>query len=195
MTRIKFCGFTKAEDVEYASELGVDAVGFVQDVGSPRRLDSLSVFKLVRLAAPFMTTVTVFGRFPGLRAVETDLVQAAEFDSQPPVPFILSKRLGGPKYDPPVEMGSCCGFMIDAYSPDDYGGTGQTVDWDIAAELVRRVKTRWILAGGLTPDNVAEAIRIVKPYAVDVSSGIEVSPGVKDHGKMRAFVDAVRSTD
>jgi phosphoribosylanthranilate isomerase len=84
-------------------------------------------------------------------------------------------------------------ILLDAYSENEYGGTGKRVDWELAATIVEKHGWPVILAGGLTPDNVAEAIRIVRPYAVDVSSGIESSPGIKDHGKMKAFVEAVRS--
>lgn len=191
MTRIKFCGFTRAEDVEFACELGVNAVGFVLESGSPRRVDTVTVQRLAMATAPFVKTVSVFGRFPGLRSVVTDLVQAVEFGSEPPVPFILAKRLGGPPDQQSVDMSKCCGLLMDAYSPEAFGGTGTVADWSLAADLVEKVNSKWILAGGLTPDNVVEAIRVVRPYAVDVSSGIESSPGIKDHGKMRAFAEAV----
>lgn len=83
-------------------------------------------------------------------------------------------------------------MVLDAFSADGYGGTGKLVDWNDAALLVRRIKAPVILAGGLTPDNVAEAIRAVRPYAVDVSSGVERAPGEKDPVKVRDFVQAVR---
>jgi len=82
------------------------------------------------------------------------------------------------------------GFLLDAFSPETYGGTGQTTDWGVAAEIATSVTV--ILAGGLTADNVATAVATVKPYAVDVSSGVEASPGKKDPAKIRAFVQAVK---
>ena len=82
------------------------------------------------------------------------------------------------------------GFLIDAFSPDAYGGTGQLADWSLAAEAASAATI--LLAGGLTPLNVSDAIRRVRPYGVDVSSGVEVSPGKKDHAKLRAFVQAAR---
>ena len=82
------------------------------------------------------------------------------------------------------------GFLLDAFSPTAYGGTGQVVDWSLAAEAASAAPV--LLAGGLTPGNVSDAIRQVRPYGVDVSSGVESSPGKKDHEKVRAFVQAVR---
>jgi phosphoribosylanthranilate isomerase len=84
-------------------------------------------------------------------------------------------------------------ILLDAYREDSYGGTGVTIDWGVAAEIVQRADRSVILAGGLTPENVADAVRRVRPYAVDVSSGIEKQPGIKDWDRMRAFIEAAKS--
>lgn len=193
MTKIKFCGFTREEDVKYAVDLGIHAFGFNREPSSPRYLDSTKVAQFAAALPPFQVSVSVYGRYSG-EYVPTNLAQFVECETMPSVPSIWALRLGGDLKDlEGIRTGNgVVALLLDAYSPDAYGGTGKTIDWQLAATATQFVSSV-ILAGGLTPDNVAEAIRIVRPYAVDVSSGIESSPGIKDRGKMKAFVEAVRS--
>jgi phosphoribosylanthranilate isomerase len=193
VTRIKICGLRRPEDVELAVELGADAVGFVLEPSSPRCLDAQEAEELARLAAPFCTAVAVYGRargpFPQMQAF-----QAVAFEDFPPGSRLLAVRMRpDSSVAEIVEQSLGVGALVlDAYSPTAYGGTGKTVDWERAAEVVRACQVPVVLAGGLTAENVAEAIATVRPYAVDVSSGVESEPGIKDHGKVRAFIQAAR---
>ena len=209
MTRIKFCGFTREEDVAHALELKVDAIGVVRERTSKRYLKDQGVLDIVRLCGPLFQVVSVYGKGPGplktWRPLGTNLVQAARpvyyFDGRPPQIRSLRLTTEVGTGDEIFELGSkaikdesCVGLLLDAHDDNADGGTGKKVDWTAAAEFVQLCNLPVILAGGLTPDNVGEAIRTVRPYAVDVSSGIEVSPGIKDPAKMKAFVEAVRAT-
>ena len=172
-----------------AVELGADAIGFVLECTSPRHLEASAVNELAKLAGPYCTTVAVYGRtsepFP-----RTSAVQAVEFRSAPVRTCIQVIRLGK---DAPIDAGNADAILLDAYSPDAFGGTGEKVDWERAVEIVRSAKKPVILAGGLNPSNIAEAIALVRPYGVDVSSGIESAPGKKDPSMMRDFIQAVRA--
>jgi phosphoribosylanthranilate isomerase len=202
VTRIKICGLTRAEDVNLALELGADAVGFIFERTSPRYIgDNEQVVDLARALGPYATCVAVFARLgQGLRipkyfaAIQafgaSELGEAGwTIDVIRPTPDNDIHQLlqGARKAD---------AILLDAYHPDKLGGTGERVDWNWAADMVQHARRQWdkpvILAGGLTPENVAEAIRTVRPYAVDVSSGIESAPGIKDHIKLRDFIQAAR---
>lgn len=208
MTRIKFCGFTKPEDVDAALDFGVDAIGVVRDRSSKRFVDGEGVREISKLTGPYIETVSVYGMVTNFEPEGTNLVQAWDYSLwtlESWFPRVLAVRV--PTNAATAEEvsklaahqeqnpGEWSGLLLDAHVDGQAGGTGQTVPWEVAAAFVQQSKLPVILAGGLTPDNVAEAIRTVRPYAVDVSSGIESSPGVKDHGKMRAFVEAVRSLE
>ncbi|MBS1722203.1 MAG: phosphoribosylanthranilate isomerase [Armatimonadetes bacterium] len=186
----------RPEDVKCALDLGVNAVGFVREQSSPRFIDDQALSDLIALqpVGPFVTTVSVFGVWRGGVATFGTVIQASEFEAEA-FGAIWALRDTGDA-DLPDWPTAPSAILLDAHVEGQWGGTGRTVDWEWAFSIVSEA---WpvpvILAGGLTPDNVAEAIRIVRPYAVDVSSGIEESPGVKDHGKMKAFVEAVRAAD
>jgi phosphoribosylanthranilate isomerase len=199
MTRIKFCGMTREEDLAVAIELGVDAVGFVLWPGSPRRVDLTRMASLVRQLPPTVTPVGVMvspsddemvrATDAGARVLQLHgVVDAPKLESCD-LWFATSLSAERSERDIPED----CTILVDAYDPVRYGGTGRTIDWKRAAELaaVRRV----MLAGGLTAANVGEAIHEVRPYGVDVASGIEDTPGVKNAHAMRAFVAAVREAD
>lgn len=181
MTRVKICGITTPEDAEAAISYGADALGFIFERTSPR-----FVGRLVFQPPPFIAAVAVFGEYDS----EFDL---AGFDhiqyvsGNPPVHF---RRVRVVRSAEETEITGP--VVLDAYHPTKLGGTGETVDWKWAAEFVRKHRWPVILAGGLNPDNVAEAIRIVGPYGVDVSSGVESEPGKKDHDKLRAFISAAK---
>lgn len=197
MIRVKICGLTRPQDAELALEFGADALGFIHEPLSPRFVGE-GEYKWIERLPALTTKVAVFGRVSRLVPQTVfDLVQAAEWETFP-MPFpkrIHTIRLRpGQKADDLINQTvNASVLMLDAYREEAYGGTGHKVDWDVAAEIVQRAERPVILAGGLTPDNVASAITRVRPYAVDVASGIEASPGIKDIHKLRDFIAAAKS--
>lgn len=200
--RVKICGITNAEDALQAAEAGADALGFVFHPASPRAVTAEQARRIVEQLPPLVTTVGLFVNCPPrqvggtLTAAGLDVAQL-HGDELPEDCRIPGRRVikalrvrdadslrGAADY--PVAA-----LLLDAWSDGHYGGTGTTFDWQLAGELTRRRPL--ILAGGLTPDNVAAAIRQVRPYAVDVSSGVERRPGLKDHARVRKFIQQVRS--
>ena len=200
MTFIKFCGMTREADVAKAIELGVDAVGFVLWPGSPRHVDLDRARTLIQMLPPAVTPVGVFVRpshddiaaasAAGIRVSQIHGTSANGFGAAAGELWIAAS-LGADGMTPRVGEGYT--VLLDTGDPERFGGTGRTIDWDQAARVsaTRRV----LLAGGLTAANVAEAVRRVRPYGVDVASGIEVRPGVKDAAAMQAFAAAVREAD
>ncbi|MBA3727476.1 MAG: phosphoribosylanthranilate isomerase [Armatimonadetes bacterium] len=189
MTRVKICGVARAEDAEAAAEAGADAVGFVFEPGSPRYVGRSTDLHLA--LPPYVVSVAVFGPFlPDAGATGFDRIQY--LSGSPTGRLIRAFRLGETPLAEIVAHRSSP-ILIDAFHSEQFGGTGERADWEAVAQIVRSASVPVILAGGLTPDNVAEAIRIVRPYAVDVSSGVEASPGVKDHAQIRDFIAAARS--
>jgi phosphoribosylanthranilate isomerase len=197
MTKIKFCGVTRPQDLAVAAEVGVDAVGFVLWANSPRGVGLDRTAELVALLPKTITPVGVFvepTRDEVLKAVNVARIHVAQVHGLPdvaslgPLPCELwvAMSLTGDLAGVP----SHATILLDAHDPERYGGTGKTIDWDAARTIAstRRV----MLAGGLTPQNVGEAIRRARPHGVDVSSGIEEHPGVKDARLMREFAKAVR---
>ncbi|MGE0464306.1 MAG: N-(5'-phosphoribosyl)anthranilate isomerase [Vicinamibacterales bacterium] len=196
--RIKVCGITRAADAHRAAELGVDALGFVLWPRSPRAIALDRARAIVASLPPFVTPVGVFvdptaeevarARDAGLQVAQ---VHGAAPTMPPGMPLLQAVHLAadGEGIVPPVPANSP--VLVDAFDPERRGGTGRTVDW---ARVGRIAAARpVVLAGGLTAGNVATAIREARPYGVDVSSGVEQAPGVKDHDKLAAFVAAVRA--
>lgn len=203
MIRVKVCGVTRPVDAERAAELGACAVGVVSWTRSPRAVSIERAREIARALPPFTGLVGVFVDAPvdlvrrwsedvPLVAVQLhgheSLSQIAELTR----PVIKAVHLAretvdqvGQAWPEPVTL------LVDAADPVRRGGTGQTADWTLAARLARR--RRVLLAGGLSAGNVEDAVRQVRPWGLDVASGVEVSPGVKDHAKMRAFFAAVRA--
>ncbi len=201
-TRIKICGITRLEDALAAVELGVDALGFVFVPRSPRYIEADQVLAIVRQLPPFVTTV-------GLFMDQTD-DEVAQVLAQVPLgllqfhgretaaqcrafamPYIKAVPMGG-GVEPANYMAGfddSLGFLFDSHALGEVGGSGHAFDW---SRLPSGGDKPLILAGGLTPENVAEAVRVARPYAVDVSSGVEASKGIKDAAKMAAFVAGVR---
>ncbi|GAB4489714.1 MAG: phosphoribosylanthranilate isomerase [Thermodesulfovibrionales bacterium] len=203
MVRIKICGITNIEDALAAVEFGADALGFVFFRESPRYIEPAEAAAIIRKLPPFIQTVGVFVDEPpdvvaGISA-ETGISVPQLHGSEPPeacsrlqraVKAIRVKSLES--LEPLVRyQGAVSAFLLDTYSPDELGGSGRVFNWDIAVEAKRF--GRIILAGGLTPDNVVSAIRHVRPYGVDVSSGIEESRGRKDLQKMRLFIERAKA--
>lgn len=184
MAWVKICGLTRLADAEKAIEEGADALGFVHEPSSPRYIQESDLEWI--LALPDTVEIySVFGPYDPYEYGEIARVQSSDF-VQPGQ--IFTYRLNDSILIPD-EVGM---VLLEPHVEGQYGGTGQRVDWDQAAEFVQKTHHKVILAGGLTPENVAEAIARVKPFGVDVSSGIETSPGIKDHGKLKAFIQAAR---
>lgn len=209
-TRIKICGITCLEDAHTAIEAGVDALGFVF-AESRRRIDWREACHIVQNLPPFVAAVGVFVDEEPMeiaRIASAVGLAALQFHgSEPPevltavrghtrAALIKAFRVQGP--ETLAQIGAyapwCDAVLLDAFVPGAAGGTGQTFDWDLAL-AAKEYRRPLILAGGLNPENVFEAVRQVRPYAVDVSSGVEARPGVKDVTKIRAFVQAVRQAD
>jgi phosphoribosylanthranilate isomerase len=185
--------------------MGADALGINFVPGTPRYVgESANLVALLESIPPFVTSVGVCvspdhvvpEALPHLDVLQTyDHVLGAQSDRQRIViPAFRIRSEADLDLIEPVSAGcKARTILLDAYHESALGGAGITFSWDLAVKAQARYDVRIILAGGLTPDNVAEAIWQVKPYAVDVSSGVEAIPGRKDHGRMRAFIEAVRS--
>ncbi len=197
-TRVKICGITRPEDGVVAARLGADAIGLVFYAKSPRAVSLIQAQAVVAALPPFVTTVALFvDPQPDevkavVVAVAPDLLQfhgdeSPEFCDQFARPWIkaVAMREGLDLAAVMQQYRHGQGVLLDTYRPGLPGGTGETFDWDaIPAELAERI----ILAGGLNPANVTAAIAKVRPYAVDVSGGVEASKGIKDAALMAAFL-------
>jgi phosphoribosylanthranilate isomerase len=208
-TRTKICGITRPEDAIAAAHAGADAIGMVFYPKSPRAVTIEQAAKICAALPPFVTTVALFVDAEHfaiedvLRGVPIDLLQfhgsetpaqCEAFDT----PYIKAIRMSDEAdlVEAARQYRSARGLLVDAYSPTEPGGTGETFDWDRVSPAMRgELETPIILAGGLHPGNVAEAVTAVKPYAVDVSSGVEAGKGIKDANKITAFLEAVRQAD
>lgn len=196
VTRVKICGLTNAHDAEVAIDAGADALGFVFERTSPRYVGE-GELPWLSVLPPIPLKVAVFGRVD--RPVPKglfDVVQGVEWEVFPePAPkriHAIRLRPGQKPQDVVDTLVNANLVVLDAFSNSGWGGTGERVDWDLAAEVVRLSRTPIMLAGGLTPENVAEAVARVKPFGVDVSSGVEERPGVKDEKRVRAFIQAAK---
>ncbi len=205
MVKIKVCGITNVDDARMAVAAGADALGFVMYRKSPRFVEPAVVKAIVAGLPPFVLPVGVFVNEEservralmdesGLALAQLHGDETASYCQNLGRPALKALRLkdrGG--FLALAEFqgrANVRGVLIDAFSNQAYGGTGQTVDWGLAQEVAQSMPV--VLAGGLTPVNVAEAIIRVRPYGVDVSSGVELSPGKKDHNKVKAFIEAAR---
>lgn len=200
-TRVKICGITRIEDAQAAVAAGADAIGLVFAEASPRCVTPKQARTLADALPPFITVVGLFVDMPAARVrdilgqVPLNLLQfhgneAPQDCQQFGRPYIRAIRMA-PGVDLAVEARhyeQAAGLLLDAYHPQVAGGTGETFDW---ARVPRNLNKPVILAGGLTPENVGRAIQTVRPYAVDVSSGVEQSKGIKDVTKIAAFIRAV----
>ncbi|KFN49750.1 phosphoribosylanthranilate isomerase [Arenimonas composti] len=203
--RIKFCGLTRPGDVRLAAELGVDAVGFVFAARSPRRIEAADAAGLRAAVPPLVDVVALFMDNPGsevdtaIRALRPTLLQFHGREDDAfcrgfGLPFVKTLAMGGGADDAAMarkRYPSASAFLLDGHRPGEPGGAGARFDWSTIPPLPRPV----FLAGGLNAGNVGEAIRIARPYAVDVSSGIESAPGIKDGAKMQQFVEETRRAD
>ena len=205
MVKIKICGITNVEDAKVAVAAGADALGFVMYRKSPRFVEPAVVKAIVAGLLPFVLPVGVFvNEEPdrvrtlmdecGLALAQLHGDETARYCQDLGRPVLKALRLKDRgTFLVLAEFSGRAnvrGFLIDAFSNQAYGGTGKTVDWGLAQEVAQSMPV--VLAGGLTPVNVAESITRVRPYGVDVSSGVELSPGKKDHEKVRDFIRAAR---
>ncbi len=206
MTRIKICGITAPEDARDAALLGADAIGLNFYEGSPRAVSPERALRIIESLPPLVTTVGVFVNYTDPEALEDfaasirlDAVQL-HGDESPDYCSVISRvkvikafRVGENFKVESLRNYPAEAFLLDAYSNDEFGGTGRVFNWDqvTGANAFGEI----ILAGGLRPENVDRAIDQLHPFAVDVSSGVESEPGKKDYELMREFVEAVHRAD
>jgi phosphoribosylanthranilate isomerase len=204
-TRVKFCGIRRAEDADAAVSLGADAIGLVMDRASARFIDPEDAAMIRRRLPPFVETVLLFrnaGSADVERAIRLVRPSLLQFHGEESVsdceraglPYLRAVPMTSnvDLHDVARRYASAAALLLDAHAPGEGGGQGRTFEWGrIPRDLGRPV----VLAGGLDPANVGRAVRQVRPYAVDVSSGIEAARGVKDPARMRQFIDAVRAAD
>ncbi|MCG3115204.1 MAG: phosphoribosylanthranilate isomerase [Candidatus Manganitrophus sp. SA1] len=199
--RVKICGITNQEDAMMAAEYGADAIGFVFAPESPRFTPLETVRKIISSLPVFVTTVGVFtsGEEKDFRrAVEEcglDLIQFhGSFSPETIRPFasraIKVIRVQGEKSLDEISLPPARAVLLDTYHDQQLGGSGASFDWKIAAKATRLC--RILLAGGLTPENVAAAVAAVRPYGVDVSSGVEIKKGKKDPLKVKRFIESAK---
>lgn len=205
-TRVKFCGLTRPGEVRFAGELGVDAVGFVFARGSPRKLTLEQALALKSALSPLVSLVVLFRNDDEARVrrvVEALRPQLLQFHGEEDeahcrssgVPYLraVPMRDGAEAARTAVtRYPTAAAFLLDGHAPGAPGGGGKLFDWSRIPSLRGRP---WILAGGLTPDNIGNAVIALRPWGVDVSSGIESAPGIKDGEKMRHFMQEVRRAD
>ena len=203
-TRIKICGITREHDLDAAVNAGADALGFVFYPPSPRHLDLRRAAELVRRVPPFVTRVGLFVNpdrallAETLAEVDLDLIQfqgdeSPAFCEQFGRPYLKVARMR-----PGIDLlefarayPSARGLLLDTYV-EAYGGAGRSFDWSL---VPKELPLPVVIAGGLTADNVGNAIRLIRPFGVDVSSGVEAAKGIKDAAKIAAFIAAVRNAD
>jgi phosphoribosylanthranilate isomerase len=206
-TRVKICGITRVQDALAAAQLGADAIGLVFYAASPRHISPALAAQICRQLPAFVTSVALFKDANAtavnavLNAVAIDLLQfhgseTPAFCAQFARPYI--KALGVHTQSPQAvlmqaqQYGDARGVLLDSHAPGAAGGSGEVFDWSMIPHNLPRPL---ILAGGLQPNNVADAVRAVRPWAVDVSSGVERDKGIKDAALMAAFMQQVRIAD
>lgn len=208
-TRVKICGLTRVEDVQAVVQAGADAVGLVFYSPSKRSLPIEQARRLRRSVPAFVNVVALFVNSPAdevrqvIQQVRPDLLQfhgdeSPEYCASFDWPYLKAFRVGAPGFDTPQGLlqkcrayGTAAAWLFDSYSAG-YGGSGVAFDTSLLNEVQSAQDSRpLILSGGLKPDTATESIRAVRPYAVDVSSGVEVAPGIKSPEKITAFMKAV----
>ena len=202
-TQVKICGITNVADALMAAAAGADLLGLMFYDGSPRRLTLAQAAEISRALPPFVLRVGVFVDPDealvtraiaecGLSLLQFHGDEASDFCTQFGVMSVKALRVRDAESLQTLENFHTDAFLLDAHSQAGLGGTGEKFNWDLAVEAQKFGKPIF-LAGGLTPENVADAVRRVRPFAVDVSSGVESAPGKKDEAKVRSFIAAVRA--
>lgn len=200
--KVKICGMTQLKDALFAVEQGVDAVGFIFYKKSPRAVTMKTVREIITKLPPLVDTVGVFvnesaervnkiADYCGLDLVQLHGEESPAFCRKIHRRVIKAFRVKDLQSIKQLEKFPVSGFLLDTFSDDLHGGTGKTFDWNLA--LPAKKMGPVILAGGLTPRNILQAVRQVRPYGVDVCSGVEKSPGIKDLEKVRSFLKNIRS--
>ncbi len=201
--KVKICGITNLDDALAAIDFGADALGFVFFEKSPRYITYEDAALIIKKLPPFITTIGVFvNKNPEeiesiIDYTRIDVVQL--HGDETPEMCTVSKRIikairvkSLDSLEPLIHFkDKVSAFLLDTYTPDIFGGSGRIFNWDIAVEA--KQFGRIILAGGLTPDNISEAIKWVRPYGVDVSSGVESEKGKKDYKRMKLFIEKAKS--
>ena len=199
--RVKVCGITSVEDALVASEAGADAIGLIFVEGTPRYVTPARAAAIVAALPPFVCPVGVFWDHPAshvravaeecrLGAIQLHGAEPPETVAALPLPVLKTVKLGGPDDLALLDRYKPAAFLLDSPARWSEGGTRAPISWTLARQAAAR--GRIVLSAGLTPDNVAEAIRVALPWGVDVNSGVEAEPGRKDHAKVRRFVAAAR---
>ena len=197
---VKICGVTRAEDAQAAVDAGANAIGFIFWPDSPRFIDPFKARAIRAELRPFVTAVGVFVNQPAeyvsgvaslvrLGAVQLHGDETPAFASRLAAPVLKALPLATLTDAALAAWPETATVLLDVHDPVTRGGTGRTIDWDAAAAVAAR--RRVVLAGGLRADNVADAVARVRPFGIDVSSGVEVSPGIKDHRRIRALFEAL----
>ena len=203
MTRIKICGITNRVDALFAAEVGADALGFIAVPGSPRYVNTQAHFEITENLPMFIQCVTVVQRTDDAEEYLSDYIQHYE-DTPASLRAtgcassrirVFRMRDESSLHEIADHSDPVGAILLDTYHHDKLGGVGEAFDWSLAQKAKSLTDRPIILAGGLTPENVQAALDAVRPYAVDVSSGVELSPGVKDPAKVKAFIRAVREWD
>lgn len=195
--RVKICGITRIEDALHATACGADALGFVFYERSPRCVTPETAREIIAALPPFVSVTGLFVNesrqrieqisvFCGLDVVQLHGDESPADCLLAPLRVIKALRVRGPESLAGMGSFSVSALLLDAWSPDSYGGTGHTFNWELARSAAEQYPV--ILAGGLESHNVAEAIRQVHPYGVDVSSGVESAPGIKDPELVASFI-------
>ena len=204
--RVKICGVTNVEDALAAVDAGADALGFMFYEPSPRNVSPEVAGNIIRELPPFVAKVGVFVNaaekavletisFCGLDTLQFHGDETPEFCRKfSPRKVYKAFRIQNLESVQSLSAYKADAWLLDGFASDKLGGSGEKFNWDLAIEA-RKLGRPIILAGGLNPENVADAVRKVRPYAVDVSSGVEAAPGKKDHAKVRAFIKAVRRVE
>ena len=202
-TQVKICGITSVADGLAAAEAGADMIGLMYYEQSRRHITQPKAVEISRALPPFVLRVGVFVN-PAEELVHRAIAECGlgllQFHGEEPSGFctqfgvmsMKALRVRDAESMQTLEQYRTDAFLLDAFSPAGLGGTGEKFDWELAVQAKKLGKPIF-LAGGLVPENVAEAVRQVRPFAVDVSSGVESAPGIKDAAKMRAFIAAVRT--
>lgn len=201
-TRVKICGMTRRQDADFAAKSGADAIGLVFYPPSPRAISIAQAKQIVAGLAPFVSVVALFVDpapeqvLECLDALPIDIIQfhgdePASFCEQFGKPYVKAIRMkpGTDLISLAQQYASAKALLLDAYQPGVPGGTGQSFDWSMVADVGKPL----ILAGGLNADNVQQAIQQVRPFAVDVSGGVESEKGIKSHDKISAFMREVEN--
>ena len=197
--RIKICGITNVQDALAAVEAGADALGFMFFAGSPRAMSAAAVREITRKLPPFVTRVGVFVNAPreevvrvtgeaGVNALQFHGDEGPDFCGSFSLPVMKALRVKDASTVEMIPKFEGCAILLDAFVPGQLGGTGAVFNWELAVRAKEYGKPI-ILAGGLTPENIRDAVAKVGPAGVDVSSGVEASPGRKDAAKVRAFIE------